>query len=384
MQRDDRQHKPDITLLWVGESSGANPKTYRMGFWIVAKVSQGDVVFGKIDRTAIFRAYAAEFEDGLRIGRPSQQERSLARDLNIQPFETKAPRLPHSTHDSRLDQPSMGGMPMASVIAGTKKHRRSSSYEASAIDTHFMAFSGSARLSSQVPEKCEEAEKKAQPTPTSVVHEDSAEFPPKSESQVPILKIEFGGPKPQDRPQGTDESVGCYNAPASAISQVDYAANENISQPVTGYAICVCTIVMKPGPTPSAFLYQWKDSLMQPESTDEQPSISARKHERVANRPEKFDRSLKYRSPKGVFPTESEPIDMTPAPNAAEYWTWDEVIQDDYHIESDTGSTVWYERSGKRETTGMTDHDSGAYDEEGPIGTTRSSNDGARDIIDTM
>ena len=39
----------------------------------------------------------------------------------------------------------------------------------------------------------------------------------------------------------------------------------------------------------------------------------------------------------------SEELGLTPAPNAKDYWIWDEVVKSYYHVDSDTRSVFWYE-----------------------------------------
>jgi hypothetical protein len=41
----------------------------------------------------------------------------------------------------------------------------------------------------------------------------------------------------------------------------------------------------------------------------------------------------------------SQKVDLTPAPGADKYWTYDEYAKAYYHIDSDTQSTFWYEDS---------------------------------------
>jgi hypothetical protein len=55
------------------------------------------------------------------------------------------------------------------------------------------------------------------------------------------------------------------------------------------------------------------------------------------------DRPPKIGSVKRVETGPSEELDLTPAPNAKDYWIWDEVVKSYYHVDSDTRSVFWYE-----------------------------------------
>lgn len=80
MQRQDRQIKSDMLLIWMDQRSDASQHVFCMGFWIVEKLPRGDVVFGKHDRTGTFRAYVTEFEAGIRKD-PSDKLQSQLEDI---------------------------------------------------------------------------------------------------------------------------------------------------------------------------------------------------------------------------------------------------------------------------------------------------------------
>jgi len=60
-------------------------------------------------------------------------------------------------------------------------------------------------------------------------------------------------------------------------------------------------------------------------------------------------RSKQHTQKRGKAPTiklaRGDRVDLTPAPNADEYWTYDEATDNYFHVDSDTGSRHWYEDS---------------------------------------
>ncbi|PMD31591.1 hypothetical protein L207DRAFT_190078 [Hyaloscypha variabilis F] len=63
---------------------------------------------------------------------------------------------------------------------------------------------------------------------------------------------------------------------------------------------------------------------------------------RSKQRTKKRGKAPKIRSWKGDL---SQKVDLTPAPGADKYWNYHDELDAYYHIDSDTGSTLWYEDS---------------------------------------
>jgi hypothetical protein len=84
-------------------------------------------------------------------------------------------------------------------------------------------------------------------------------------------------------------------------------------------------------------------NIPQPESEHDFEDSSS--HREAVSRPlvRKRRKASKRKSAKPSGP--KTPIDLTPAPGADEYWTYDEAANDYFHIDSDTGSRLWYEPS---------------------------------------
>jgi hypothetical protein len=83
--------------------------------------------------------------------------------------------------------------------------------------------------------------------------------------------------------------------------------------------------------------------IPQPESEHDSEDSSG--HQEAVSRPlvRKRRKVSKRKSAKLSGP--KTPVDLTPAPGADEYWTYDEAANDYFHIDSDTGSRLWYEPS---------------------------------------
>jgi hypothetical protein len=83
--------------------------------------------------------------------------------------------------------------------------------------------------------------------------------------------------------------------------------------------------------------------IAQPEF--EHASEDSSGHKEAVSRPlvRRRRKVSKRRSAKPSGP--ETPVDLTPAPDADGYWTYDEAANDYFHIDSDTGSRLWYEPS---------------------------------------
>jgi hypothetical protein len=54
-------------------------------------------------------------------------------------------------------------------------------------------------------------------------------------------------------------------------------------------------------------------------------------------------------SPKRIIRSASDNVELTPAPNADEHWTWDDDVNAYFHVDSDTQSIIWLEDSGSED-----------------------------------
>jgi hypothetical protein len=74
-----------------------------------------------------------------------------------------------------------------------------------------------------------------------------------------------------------------------------------------------------------------------------QPSSSRKKHTRKRRKPADLI------SPKRIPRSASDNVELTPAPDADEHWTWDDDVNAYFHVDSDTGSVIWFEDSGSED-----------------------------------
>ena len=71
----------------------------------------------------------------------------------------------------------------------------------------------------------------------------------------------------------------------------------------------------------------------------EKPSSSRKKQTRKRRKPADLI------SPKRILRSASDDVQLTPAPDADNDWTWDEVLNAYFHVDSDTGSVIWFDES---------------------------------------
>jgi hypothetical protein len=131
------------------------------------------------------------------------------------------------------------------------------------------------------------------------------------------------------------------NRPLSSQSPTSMAAEQ---PPVHGKN--VSESMRRPqesGPSTAPLDEQCIEQKTASEHSPKKPSSSRKKHTRERRKPADLI------SPKRIPRNASDNVELTPAPDADEHWTWDDDVNAYFHVDSDTGSVIWFEDSGSED-----------------------------------
>jgi hypothetical protein len=97
------------------------------------------------------------------------------------------------------------------------------------------------------------------------------------------------------------------------------------------------------GPSSTPLNEQRIEQKTASEHSPKKPSSSRKKDTRERRKPADLI------SPKRIPRNASDNVELTPAPDADEHWAFDDDVNAYFHVDSDTGSVIWFEDSGSED-----------------------------------